>query len=145
MHMSFTELRKHLEYDCKENRTCRPCNKEFQSIEEHQNHVKYSCQSVLIECSECDTLMARRDFQLHDCYCFMEYKKQEILDVLQKQSQQQKNSERDIVELQIRAENKKLVKEIEGLREFKMKKLAEIYEAQCTDKKLQEMHKKEIA
>lgn len=120
MQLGFTELRKHLQYDCKENRTCKPCNMEFNTLEEFQNHIKYSCQAIQIECSDCNQTMTRRDFRMHDCYVFKEYKKQEILDVLQKQPF---NSEREFIEQQIRLENKKLLKEIEFLRETINKKM----------------------
>ena len=68
--MNIYDLKKHLKYECKKNRSCEACKVEFQTMHELQNHLKYHCQAVEITCSGCDETFTRREFRKskHSCY-----------------------------------------------------------------------------
>ena len=67
------ELKHHLS-ECKKSRTCFECKQEFQSIVEYQNHLRVDCERVIIQCSDCDQELTRRQFREHSCY--KEHKRQ---------------------------------------------------------------------
>ena len=70
-----------IETRCPKTRTCVDCQFEFPSVEQFHLHLKYSCESVNIQCGICDQVMPRNIFRLHKCYL---EKGQGLLDLLQK-------------------------------------------------------------
>ena len=41
--MKYKDLAKHLLYECRRNRRCSDCKKEFESMDDFKSHLKYSC------------------------------------------------------------------------------------------------------
>jgi len=61
-------LATHLNEECTKNRTCWECDKTFSTLKEFHTHLKFVCDFVKIECSDCNQKLIRREFRLHDCY-----------------------------------------------------------------------------
>lgn len=76
-------------------------------MEEFRIHLKYSCQSVKITCSDCDEQFTRKNFRYHDCYQIREYRKQEILEALMMVPV---GSEKQFVDIQKKADHLKVQK-----------------------------------
>lgn len=52
--VSLLEMNRHLMFDCQENRSCKTCNLDFETLEDFQNHIRFSCSDVSVVCNHCD-------------------------------------------------------------------------------------------
>ena len=62
------QLHEHIEKDCVKTRTCSECEHEYKTQELFHLHLRYHCDFVKIECSQCGQLLRRKDFRFHKCF-----------------------------------------------------------------------------
>ena len=62
------QLHEHIEKECPKTRTCSDCEHEFKTVEQFHMHLRYHCNSVKIQCSQCNETMTRQEFRFHKCY-----------------------------------------------------------------------------
>ena len=68
LRLNHSHMVKHLEQECTLNRRCAACQKDFDSLHDYKYHLKYSCPSVRLQCSDCNIWLLRSHFIQHDCY-----------------------------------------------------------------------------
>lgn len=108
--MTIFELQIHLSNDCERNRTCRDCSILFSSLQSYQNHLRYSCPYVNIKCSDCGNVYNRQSFREHSCYKEKNFESSNLFREMQGFSD---STMSEFVDQRIRAENKKLRKQLE--------------------------------
>jgi hypothetical protein len=67
MEYNIEDLREHLQHDCPKSRTCKECQKTFESVEEYKDHLKKYCDHVEVQCNHCNYMFQRSQLPDHLC------------------------------------------------------------------------------